>query len=70
MSLITVKKTKGLFKARGLKTSAEAIKALSEEVEKMCQKAADNVLASKLKTVKAVHIPKMSLHSNSSNLDE
>ena len=62
MSLIITKKTKDLFKARGLKTSEEAIKALSAEFEKICKKTADNVLSNKLKTVKAVHVPKLSQH--------
>ena len=61
MSLIIVKKTKDLFKTRGLKTSDEAVKALNREFEKICQKAADNVLANKLKTVKSAHIPKVGL---------
>ena len=59
--MIIVKKTKDLFKTRGLKTSDEAIKALNQEFEKICQKAADNVLANKLKTVKGAHIPKFGL---------
>ena len=57
MSLVIVKKTKDLFKTRGLKTSDEAIKAINAEVERICQKAADNVIANKLKTVKAPHVP-------------
>ena len=61
MSFIIVKKTKDLFKARGLKTSDEAIKSLNAEFEKLCQKSADNVLANKLKTVKSPHIPKLNL---------
>ena len=67
MSLIIVKKTKDLFKSRGLKTSDEAIKALNEEFEKICQKTADNVVANKLKTVKGVHVPKISLQLSSSS---
>ena len=59
MSLVIVKKTKDLFKDRGLKTSAEAIDALNKQFEKLCQKAADNVIADKLKTVKAAHIPNL-----------
>ena len=58
-SLVIVKKTKDLFKEGGLKTSAEAIDALSKEFEKICQKAADNVINDKLKTVKAAHIPNL-----------
>ena len=67
MSLIIVKKTKDLFKARGLKTSDEAIKSLNEEFEKICRKAAENVEANRLKTVKAVHVPKISLQLNTSS---
>ena len=59
MSLVIVKKTKDLFKERGLKTSSEAIDALNVQFEKLCQKAADNVIADKLKTVKANHIPNL-----------
>ena len=67
MSLIIVKKTKDMFKSRGLKTSDEAIKALNEEFEKICQKTADTVLANKLKTVKSVHVPKISLQLSSNS---
>ncbi len=66
MSLIIIKKTKDLFKEAGLKTSEEAIKSLNEEFEKMCRKASANVKAKNLKTVKKVHIPKMSSYSDSS----
>ena len=59
MSLVIVKKTKDLFKDRGLKTSAEAIDALNKEFAKLCSKAADNVINDKLKTVKAGHIPNL-----------
>ena len=62
MSLIITKKTKELFKARGLKTSEEAIKALGAEFEKLCKKTADNVTSNNLKTVKAVHVPKVNQH--------
>ena len=65
MSLIIVKKTKDLFKTRGLKTSDEAIQALNVEFEKICQKAADTVVANKLKTVKGAHVPKVDLQLNS-----
>ena len=61
MPLVIVKKTKDLFKERGLKTSSEAIEELSKQFEKLCQKAADNVVADKLKTVKATHVPKIDL---------
>ena len=59
MSLIIVKKTKDLFKERGLKTSAEAMEALNKQFENLCHKAADKVVADKLKTVKASHVPNL-----------
>lgn len=59
MSLVIVKKTKDLFKERGLKTSSEAIETLNKEFAKLCQAAADNVIADKLKTVKAAHVPNL-----------
>ena len=65
MSLVIVKKTKDIFKSRGLKTSSEAIDALNKQFEKLCQKTADNVVADKLKTVKGVHIPDLSTLFNS-----
>lgn len=65
MSLIIVKKTKDLFKERGLKTSAEAMEALNKQFEKLCHKAADNVVADKLKTVKANHVPSLDAQLNS-----
>lgn len=56
MSLVVSSKVKAFFKEKGLKTSPEAIKALDEEVKKLCLKAGDKVLADKLKTVKRSHI--------------
>ena len=67
MSLVIVKKTKDLFKERGLKTSSEAVEALNKQFEKLCYKAADNVEASKLKTVKAAHIPNLDALLSSNN---
>lgn len=61
MSLIIVKKTKDLFKTRGLKTSDGAIKSLNVQLEKICQKVADKVIASKLKTVKGNHVDTMTI---------
>ncbi len=65
MSLVIVKKTKDLFKEKGLKTSSEAIDALNVQFKKLCQKAADNVIADKLKTVKANHVPNIEAHLSS-----
>ncbi len=62
MSLIVAKKTKDMFKLRGLKTSHEAVQVLNAEFEKLCQKTADNVLAQDLKTVKAIHVPRVRWH--------
>ena len=59
MSLIVTKKVKDLFKAKGLKTSQEAVDAINQQLEKLCLSAADKVIADKLKTVKAAHIPQL-----------
>ena len=59
MSLVVTKKVKNLFKTKGLKTSQEAIDTLNKELEKLCFKTADKVIASNLKTVKAVHVPRV-----------
>ena len=59
MSLVVTKNIKDLFKKRGIKTSQLAIDSVNKEVEKLCLKAADNVLADKLKIVKAGHIPEL-----------
>ena len=59
MSLVVTKKVKNLFKTKGLKTSQEAVDALNKELEKLCFKTADRVIANSLKTVKAPHVPKI-----------
>ena len=59
MSLVVTKKVKDLFKTKNLKTSQEAVEALAKQVEKLCLKAADRVIASNLKTVKANHVPQI-----------
>ena len=61
MSMIIFKKTKELFKSKGLKSSEEAMKALSTEFETLCKKVIDNVKSRNLKTVKAVHVPNLSV---------
>ncbi len=61
MSMIILKKTKDMFREKGLKTSAEAMKALSTEFETLCKKVIDNVESRNLKIVKAVHVPKLSV---------
>ncbi len=71
MSLVVTKKIKDIFKAKGLRTSDEAIVAVNQELEKVCMKlcaqAAERVVADKLKTVKATHIPKLDAFLDSSN---
>ncbi len=70
MSLAVTKNIKNLFKQRGIKTSQMAIDAINKEVEKLCLKAVDNVVAEKLKIVKSSHIPKIDalLDSSPDNL--
>lgn len=59
MSLVVTKNIKTLFRQRGIKTSQLAIDAINKEIEKLCLKAADNVVADKLKIVKAIHVPQI-----------
>ena len=59
MSLVVTKKVKDLFKEKGLKTSQEAVDAVNQQLKNLCLSAADKVLADKLKTVKASHVPKL-----------
>lgn len=59
MSLVVTKNIKDLFKQKGIKTSQLAIDAINKELEKLCLKAADNVVAEKLKIVKVNHIPQL-----------
>ena len=59
MSLVVTKNIKDLFKRKGIKTSQLAIDAINKEIEKLCLKAADNVVAEKLKIVKAGHVPQL-----------
>ena len=66
MSLVVTKKIKDLFKTKGLKTSQEAVDAINKELEVLCLKAADKVIADKLKTVKRAHVPSLSGVFNSS----
>ena len=59
MSLVVTKNIKDLFKRKGIKTSQLAIDAINKEIEKLCLKAADNVVAERLKIVKAGHVPQL-----------
>lgn len=73
MSLVVAKKIKDIFKEKGLRTSEAAVVAVNKELEKVCMRlcdqAADKVVADKLKTVKPGHIPNMDslLHSGSTD---
>ena len=70
MSLVVTKNIKELFKQKGIKTSQLAIDAINKEIQKLCLKAVDNVVADKLKIVKPNHIPQLDalLDSSSDNL--
>ena len=70
MSLVVTKKIKDLFKQKGIKTSQAAIEAIDKEVEKLCLKSVDNVLADQLKIAKANHIPKIDALLDSSSLND
>ena len=67
MSLVVTKNIKSLFKESGIKTSQLAIDALNEEIKKLCLKAVDNVVADKLKIVKANHVPQIDALLDSSS---
>jgi len=73
MSLVIAKKIKDIFKEKGLRTSDEAVAAVNKELEKVCMRicnqTADQVVADKLKTVKASHVPNLdALLSSSTNI--
>ena len=70
MSLAVQKNIKNLFKTRGIKTSQSALEAIDKEIEKLCLKAADNVLADKLKVVKGNHIPAIDALLDSASADK
>lgn len=70
MSLVVTKNIKDLFKQRGIKTSQLAIDAINKEIEKLCLKAVDNVVAEKLKIVKAGHIPQLDALLDSSSSED
>ena len=67
MSLVVVKTVREIFKKKGLKISKEAIQAINKELEKLCLKSADNVMADKLKIVKASHVPELDALLDSSS---
>ncbi len=70
MSLIVNKKIKKLFKEKGVRTSEEAMTVLEKEIEVffniLCDQISNHVVADNLKTVKPVHIPKLSALLDSS----
>ena len=70
MSLAVRKNIKNLFKTKGIKTSETALSAIDKEIEKICLKAADNVLADNLKVVKANHIPSLDSLLEGSSADK
>ena len=57
--LIIGKAVRELFKKEGLKTSDKTLKALSQELEKLCLKTADNVKKAQAKIVKENYVPKL-----------
>ena len=59
--LIVSKKVKELLKQQGLRCSDEGLKAIDEELKKICLKAGDNVLADGLKTLRPAHVPKLDI---------
>ena len=71
--MVVAKKIKDIFKAKGLRTSDSAVAAINKEIEKICMRlcdqAAQRVVADKLKTVKAAHIVNIDnlLHMSSSD---
>ena len=59
MSLLVVKKVKDVFKSRSIKVSQGSLDSLNKELEKLCLKTADNVMADKLKVAKPNHVPSL-----------
>ena len=57
--LINSKKVKDFLKNKGLRSSADALFAINEELEKICLKTVSNTLAQKIKTIKASQVPKI-----------
>lgn len=70
MSLTVQKNIRALFKKRGIKISSSAFSAIDREIEKLCLKAADKVLADNLKVVKESHIPEIDALLESSSRDQ
>lgn len=68
--LINSKKVKELLKSKGVRCSGDVLGAINEELKKICLKTSDNVLAKKVKTAKAEHVPKVApLLSPSSQIE-
>lgn len=63
MSLVVVKKIKNIFKEKGFRTSESAVKAINAELEKVCFKICDQAArqaeADRVKTIKGTHVPNM-----------
>ena len=66
MSLLVIKKIKDVFKSKGIKVSQNTLTNLNQEMEKLCLKTADNVLADKLKVAKPNHVPSLDAFLDSS----
>ena len=69
MALVISTAVKKFFSSRGVRSSKTAIEALNREVENMCLKAVDTALAHNLKTIQAVHIPKVGTHVSAKSDD-
>ncbi|MCY4321167.1 MAG: hypothetical protein OXC37_02000 [Bdellovibrionaceae bacterium] len=67
MSLIVIKKIKDVFKSKGIKVSQSTLDSLNKELEKLCLKTADNVVADKLKVAKSNHVPSLDMLLDSSS---
>ncbi|MCZ0932620.1 MAG: hypothetical protein OXJ52_05665 [Oligoflexia bacterium] len=67
MSLLVIKKIKDVFKSKGIKVSQNTLANLNKEMEKLCLKTADNVLANKLKVAKPNHVPSLDALLDSSD---
>lgn len=70
MNLVTIRSIKTFFKEKNMKTSASAVQAINKEIEKLCLKAADQVLADNLKVVQGHHIPNIESLLDARKIDQ
>lgn len=68
--LINSSQVKNFFKSKGVRSSAEVLNRIDEEVKKICLKTTDNTLAKKLKTAKGKDVPKLDPLLSSSHLHD